>query len=204
MTWSLGIRSKCMQLFGIYRFNLRGVSEMTACVCSALMYCTCEAWSDSISHDIGQIMCYSSQQSTLFGAVTFLNVFQGNKEAEHVKHTKINVVTDKMSTCAGHICAIVLWNKPSSVWLSSFSHIWLQCSVLVTMVCFVLTEFNSLQKALCPLCDQWGNCWYFHTVQRLHKYSLQREVLFGGQPRTLRMAFKMTEFHWGGMSFSSK
>jgi len=65
---------------------------------------------------------YSSQQLTLSGEVTFLNIFQGSKEAEHVKHTKISVIIDKISTCAGHICAIVQWNKPSSVWLSSFSH----------------------------------------------------------------------------------
>lgn len=58
---SLEMRSKCFQLFKVYRLNLRGVSELPAeSVCSALMYCTCKALIDSASHDVGQIMCYLS------------------------------------------------------------------------------------------------------------------------------------------------
>lgn len=91
-----------------------------------------------------------------FSEVMFLSMFQETKEAEHVKHTKISMIVDKISTCAGHICAIVLCNKPSSVWLSS--NFLVQCSVLKTKVCFVLMEFNSPQKELCPLYDQGGNC----------------------------------------------
>lgn len=74
---------------------------------------------DSVSPDIDKIMCYSFQQLTLFGEMTFLNIFQRKKEAVHVKCAKINVITDKISTWAGHICGTVLWNKPSLVWLSS-------------------------------------------------------------------------------------
>lgn len=74
---------------------------------------------DSISLDIGQIMCYSSQQLTLFGERTFLIMFQRKKEAVHVKHAKISLIIDKISTWADHICATLLWNKPSLVWLSS-------------------------------------------------------------------------------------
>lgn len=62
---------------------------------------------DSISPDTDQIMCYSSQQLTL-GEMTFLNVFQREKEAVHVKHAKISVIIDKISTWAGHICGTVL------------------------------------------------------------------------------------------------
>lgn len=63
---------------------------------------------DSLSPDIDQIMCYSSQQLTLFGEMTFLNVFQRKKETANGKHDKISVITDKISTWAGHICAAVL------------------------------------------------------------------------------------------------
>lgn len=95
---------------------MSGVSEMTESVPSVLMCCI---WELILSPDIGQIMCYSSQQLTLFGGMTFLNMFQRKKEAVHVKHAKISVIIDKISTWAGHICATVLWNKPSLVWLSS-------------------------------------------------------------------------------------
>lgn len=118
---SVGPQSECVQLFQIRRLNLRGVSEMTERVCSALMYCTWEALTDSVSLDTGQIMCYSSQQWTLFGELTFLSMFPGDKQAERVKHTRISVLIDKISTCTGHIWAVVLWNKPASLCLF-FSH----------------------------------------------------------------------------------
>lgn len=56
------MRSKCIQLLKVYRLNPRGVSELPAeSVWSALMYCACKALIDSVSHDVGQIMCCLSQ-----------------------------------------------------------------------------------------------------------------------------------------------
>lgn len=59
---SLEVRSKCFQLFKVYRLNLRGVSELPAeSVCSALMYYTVNQCFASAFHDVGQIMCYLSR-----------------------------------------------------------------------------------------------------------------------------------------------